>query len=103
MHLHWYFPKKLWRQRCNCISARKRASRRHARLREVQRRRFNPWPAYVRPLFRFLMLTGARKTNALTARFDEMDLESGLWGIPADKSRTGHIMEVILRPEAVKS
>lgn len=60
------------------------------------------WPGYVKPLFRFLMLTGARKTNALTARFDEMDLDSGLWRIPAEKSKAGHLMEVILRPEAVE-
>ncbi|MDM0072011.1 tyrosine-type recombinase/integrase [Variovorax sp. J31P207] len=60
------------------------------------------WPAYVKPLFRLLMVTGVRKTNGMTARFDEFDLEDGVWTIPAEKSKNKEAMYIVLRPEAVE-
>lgn len=34
------------------------------------------------------LLTGARKSNVMTMRWDELDLKSGTWSIPAEKTKT---------------
>jgi len=60
------------------------------------------WPSYVKPLFRLLMTTGVRKTNGMTARFEEFNLEEGVWTIPGEKSKNKEPMFIVLRPEAVE-
>ncbi|MBT2336465.1 tyrosine-type recombinase/integrase [Variovorax paradoxus] len=60
---------------------------------------FNEW---VRPYFRLLMLTGVRRSNLEAARWEDIDLDAGLWVIPASKSKSGEAMEVVLLPEAVE-
>ncbi len=34
------------------------------------------------------LLTGARKSNVMTMRWDELDLKDGTWSIPAEKTKT---------------
>ncbi len=34
------------------------------------------------------LLTGARKSNVMTMRWDEVDLKNGTWSIPAEKTKT---------------
>jgi integrase len=34
------------------------------------------------------LLTGARKSNVMTMRWDELDLKNGTWSIPAEKTKT---------------
>lgn len=41
---------------------------------------------FVRAAFVILMDTGARKSEVLTARWEDFDLEGGLWRLPATKS-----------------
>lgn len=42
---------------------------------------------------KFLLLTGARRNEALTARWENVDLERGIWKIPLTKNgRTHHVM-----------
>lgn len=60
------------------------------------------WLPYVKPYFRLLMLTGARRTNLTMAEWSELDLEEGVWTIPAKKSKSKYEMAVYLRPEAVE-
>jgi len=60
---------------------------------------FYPWVSHY---FRLLLLTGVRKTNLASARWDEFDLERGVWTIPAEKSKNKKPLEIILRPEAVE-
>jgi len=56
---------------------------------------------WYRPFFRLLMLTGVRRTNMAMARWEEMDLEAGLWNIPGEKSKNGKPLSIALTPEAV--
>jgi integrase len=46
------------------------------------------------PMLRFLLLTGTRRDEAVDARWDEFDLDAGLWTIPAEryKSESPHIV-----------
>ena len=60
------------------------------------------WLPYVKPYFRLLMLTGARRTNLTMAEWSELDLEEGVWTIPAKKSKSKYEMVLYLRPEAVE-
>lgn len=55
-----------------------------------------------RDLFRLLMLTGVRIGNLLAARFDQFDLDSGVWHVPATehKNKTAHAVPLL--PEAVQ-
>lgn len=42
---------------------------------------------------KFLLLTGTRRNEALTARWENIDLERGIWRIPLTKNgRTHHVM-----------
>lgn len=56
---------------------------------------------YVRPYFRLLMLTGARKSNMAAARWADIDLEQAVWTIPPSSSKNGREMRVHLRQEAI--
>ncbi len=48
------------------------------------------------------LTTGARKQNILSMAWAEIDLDHGLWGIPASKSKNKESMYVPLIPEAVE-
>ena len=45
-------------------------------------------PSYA-ACVRFMMLTGCRRNEAARARWDEFDLETGVWKLPADRSKNG--------------
>jgi integrase len=50
--------------------------------------------ATLRDYFLFCLLTGVRKSNALAARWEEIDFATGLWRIP--ETKTGHPVVVPL-------
>jgi integrase len=56
---------------------------------------------WVRPYFRLLMLTGVRKSNLCSVEWSEVDLDAGVWTIPAEKAKAKDEMLVHLTPEAV--
>lgn len=47
------------------------------------------------------LLTGARRTNVLSARWEHFDLTSAVWHIPEDQSKSGKSMDIPLVPEAL--
>jgi integrase len=47
------------------------------------------------------LLTGARRNNVLAMRWADVDLDRGVWSIPAEVSKNDEPMEVPLVPEAV--
>lgn len=44
------------------------------------------------------LLTGARKSNVMSMRWDELDLEEGTWSIPAEKTKTRRAQLIPLGP-----
>src|SRR5262249_7364784 len=56
-----------------------------------------PWG----PLFRFLLLTGTRKTEAAGARWREGDLERKLWSVPAERFKSNATQLVALSADAL--
>lgn len=48
------------------------------------------------------LYTGARRGNVLAMRWDELDLERGVWTIPGDKSKNGKPITVYLVPQALE-
>jgi integrase len=57
-----------------------------------------PWCDY----FAIAMLTGARRSNVASMRFEHLDLKAGIWRIPADEFKGQRDNEVVLLPEAVE-
>ncbi|MGF7210087.1 integrase [Skermanella aerolata] len=49
----------------------------------------------------FVILTACRTSGALGALWDEMDLDAGLWTIPADRMKAGALLRVPLSVPAV--
>lgn len=50
---------------------------------------------------RLLILTGQRECEVTDATWDEFDLESGIWKIPAERTKAGRAHVVHLAPQAV--
>ncbi len=46
------------------------------------------------------LLTGARRSNVLAMRWDEIHLERGVWRIPSSKAKAGEVIEVPLSTAA---
>jgi len=55
----------------------------------------------LRDYFLLSILTGARRANLLSMRWDEINLERSLWVIPHDKSKTNEKYQVPLVNQAV--
>lgn len=55
----------------------------------------------VRMVFRFMLATGQRKGEVVGAEWDEFDLVSGWWTIPAEKAKNGLPHRVPLSPLAL--
>jgi integrase len=55
----------------------------------------------VREFFLLALLTGGRRSNVLAMRWEDIDLERGLWRIPGEKSKNGSALTVVLAPLAV--
>ena len=49
-----------------------------------------------------LALTGARKSEALNAKYDDIDLASRVWTVPASRSKSGKVRRIPLSDAAVK-
>lgn len=49
---------------------------------------------------KMMLMTGARSGNVLSMRWDELDLDSGSWMIPASKAKAGRDIAVKLGPAA---
>lgn len=56
----------------------------------------------VRMVFRFMLATGQRKGEVVGAEWDEFDLASGWWTIPAEKAKNGLPHRVPLSPLALR-
>ena len=53
------------------------------------------------PIFRLLMLTGQRRAEVAGMEWSEIDLEAGVWRIPAERAKNKQSHEVDLSPEAL--
>ena len=61
----------------------------------------NAAPTAGRLALRCLIFTAARSGEIRGARWSELDLERGLWSIPAERMKAGRAHQVTLSPEAV--
>jgi integrase len=52
--------------------------------------------------FLMLLLTGARRGNVQSMRWDDVSIDRGLWRIPAEESKSDEPLLVILTPPAVR-
>ena len=48
------------------------------------------------------LLTGARRINVMSARWEDIDLSRAVWRIPDESSKNGDVMTVTLGAEAVQ-
>ena len=53
------------------------------------------------PVFQLLMLTGQRRAEVAGMAWHELDLEAGLWRIPAERAKNKQAHEIDLSPEAL--
>lgn len=60
------------------------------------------WLPHVRPYFRLLMLTGARRGNMSAARKQDFNLDKSVWVIPAPNAKGRVELTIHLRAEAVE-
>lgn len=60
-----------------------------------------PESSSVRDFFWLCLLTGARRGNLLTMRWDEIDLDLAIWNIPAEKFKNGTSHVLPLTSEAM--
>jgi integrase len=58
------------------------------------------WP--FGPLFKLLLLTAQRRDEVASMEWEEIDLETGVWGIPKGKAKNGVGHEVQLSREAIE-
>lgn len=56
----------------------------------------------IRDFFYILFLTGARKSNVLAMSWDQIDLNLGLWDVPADLSKNDEPLTLVLSERAIK-
>ena len=54
------------------------------------------------PIFQLLTLTAQRRGEVCGMRWDEIDLDNGLWNIPARRTKNGHPHTVPLTPTALE-
>lgn len=54
----------------------------------------------IADFFMLLLLTGARKSNLMSMRWNHVDLENGIWSIPAEESKNSDKMNIPLVPDA---
>ena len=61
----------------------------------------NDRPALAARALELTILTAARTSEVLQARWDEIDLDAALWVVPADRMKAGREHRVPLSPQAV--
>jgi integrase len=59
-------------------------------------------PPLWRDYFAVLLFSGARRGNVAAMRWDELDLASGLWHLPASKMKNAEPTVVVLSPPAAE-
>lgn len=55
-----------------------------------------------RDYFMLALLTGARRANVAGMRWQDLDLQAGLWTVPGEFSKNGEALQIILAPAAVE-
>lgn len=58
--------------------------------------------AHAPDFIRLALWTGARRANVMSMRWDELNLESGVWFIPGDKAKKRKPLSIVLPPPAVE-
>jgi len=56
----------------------------------------------MRDFFRLALWTGGRRSNVLSMRWDEIDLDGKVWKIPAEKAKAGQTIDVPLSAPALE-
>lgn len=51
--------------------------------------------------FRLALYTGARRSNLQAMKWEDVDLAGSAWTVPADESKNGRELRIVLVPEAV--
>ena len=65
-------------------------------------RALDDMPDPGRALVRILLLTAVRRDEARQMKWDELDLDTGVWLLPAARTKTGRDYEVMLSKEAIE-
>jgi integrase len=60
-----------------------------------------PEPLKVQAVYRLALLTAARRSELLGMAWSELDLDSGWWVLPADRSKRGEEHRIPLGPTAI--
>jgi integrase len=56
----------------------------------------------MRDFFKLALLTGARRSNVESMRWDEINMDRATWTVPAEKSKSGEKMDVHLSAPAIE-
>jgi len=54
----------------------------------------------IRDILRLQLLTASRKGEVCAIRWDEVDLDAGVWTLPAEKAKSGRLHRVMLSTQA---
>jgi integrase len=60
-------------------------------------------PELPRAYFRVVLLTGARRNEVRGMAWSELDLDEGLWRLPAERNKSGRAFELPLSPPVVET
>jgi integrase len=60
-------------------------------------------PKLQRAYFRMVLLTGARRNEVRALPWSELDLEAGLWRLPAERNKSGRLFEIPLSEPLLKT
>jgi integrase len=91
----------------NGVSKRKVEIPRDRTLADNELRAFwqatNKLPELPRAYFRVILLTGARRNEVREMAWSELDLDSGLWQLPAERNKSARPFEIPLSAPVVKT
>jgi len=60
-------------------------------------------PELPRAYFRVVLLTGARRNEVRCMTWSELDLDAGLWRVPAERNKSGHAFDLPLTAPVVET
>jgi integrase len=60
-------------------------------------------PELSRAFFRVVLLTGARRNEVGRISWSELDLDAGLWRLPAERNKSGRAFEIPLTPTVIET
>ncbi len=55
----------------------------------------------MRDFFTLALFTGARRGNVQSMKWNDLDIDGGVWTVQSDESKSGDLMRVILSDEAI--